>query len=82
MSKPISAKHQELVAKLREVFQINRPELDFGIYRILNARATEINEYLDKRLLEKVQASLAQGQAASSVQSCKGSPFLEVPSAA
>lgn len=65
MSKPISAKHQELVAKLREVFQINRPELDFGIYRILNARATEINEYLDKRLLEKVQASLAQGQAAN-----------------
>lgn len=65
MSKPISAKHQALVAKLREVFQINRPELDFGIYRILNARATEINEYLDKRLLEKVQATLAQGQAAN-----------------
>ena len=32
-----SPKFQELVAKLREIFQIDRPELDFGIYRILNA---------------------------------------------
>jgi adenine-specific DNA-methyltransferase len=28
-----------LVAKLREIFQIDRPDLDFGVYRILNARA-------------------------------------------
>jgi hypothetical protein len=39
-------KFQELVVKLREIFQIDRPELDFGIYRILNARAGEINDYL------------------------------------
>jgi adenine-specific DNA-methyltransferase len=58
MNKPVSAKHQELVAKLREVFQIDRPELDFGIYRILNARATEIDDYLQNRLLEKVRNTL------------------------
>lgn len=40
------SKFQALVAKLREIFQIDRPELDFGIYRILNARAGEINDYL------------------------------------
>lgn len=61
MNAAVSAKHQELVAKLREVFQIDRPELDFGIYRILNARAKEINDYLDKRLLEKVHDALGQG---------------------
>ena len=43
-------KFQELFAKLREIFQIDRPELDFGIYRILNARAGEINDYLQTRL--------------------------------
>lgn len=54
-------KFQELVAKLREIFQIDRPELDFGIYRILNARAGEINDYLQNRLAEKVQTALSSG---------------------
>jgi adenine-specific DNA-methyltransferase len=44
------SKYNELVTKLREIFQIDRPELDFGIYRILNARAGEINDYLQNRL--------------------------------
>lgn len=61
-------KFQELVAKLREIFQIDRPELDFGIYRILNARAGEINDYLENRLAEKVQAALSAGSAASAQQ--------------
>lgn len=55
------SKFQALVAKLREIFQIDRPELDFGIYRILNARAGEINDYLQNRLAEKVQAALSSG---------------------
>jgi adenine-specific DNA-methyltransferase len=63
-----SPKFQELVAKLREIFQIDRPELDFGIYRILNACAGEINDYLQNRLAEKVQAALSAGSAASAVQ--------------
>lgn len=58
-------KFQELVAKLREIFQIDRPELDFGIYRILNARAGEINDYLQNRLADKVQAALSAGSAAN-----------------
>lgn len=61
-------KFQELVAKLREIFQIDRPELDFGIYRILNARAGEINDYLQNRLAEKVQAALSAGSTASAQQ--------------
>jgi adenine-specific DNA-methyltransferase len=61
-------KFQALVTKLREIFQIDRPELDFGIYRILNARAGEINDYLEKRLAEKVQASLSVGSDAQREQ--------------
>lgn len=59
------SKYNELVKKLKEVFQIDRPELDFGIYRIINARADEINEYLEKRLKEKVTQALASGNTAS-----------------
>ncbi|NMK45199.1 DNA methyltransferase [Achromobacter sp. Bel] len=61
MTNKQNPKFQELVAKLREIFQIDRPELDFGIYRILNARAGEINDYLENRLAEKVQAALSNG---------------------
>ncbi|PRX34401.1 adenine-specific DNA-methyltransferase [Paraburkholderia sp. BL18I3N2] len=63
-----NVKFQDLVAKLREIFQIDRPELDFGIYRILNARAGEINDYLENQLAEKVQAALTAGNTASSQQ--------------
>ncbi|MCS5780587.1 hypothetical protein LNP24_04625 [Klebsiella pneumoniae subsp. pneumoniae] len=68
MTNKQNTKYQELVVKLREIFQIDRPELDFGIYRILNARAGEINDYLENRLAEKVQAALSAGSAASAQQ--------------
>jgi adenine-specific DNA-methyltransferase len=59
------SKYDDLTAKLREIFQIDRPELDFGIYRIIGARASEINDYLDKRLKSRVQESLAQAGTAN-----------------
>lgn len=62
------SKYNELVTKLREIFQIDRPELDFGIYRILNARAGEINRYLEQRLPEKVKQAISAGSAAQQAQ--------------
>jgi adenine-specific DNA-methyltransferase len=59
------SKYDDLVKKLKEIFQIDRPELDFGVYRILNARVGEINEYLEKRLKAKVSESLAVSGAAN-----------------
>ena len=53
------SKYDDLVKKLKEIFQIDKPELDFGVYRILNARVVEINNYLENRLKAKVQESLA-----------------------
>ena len=49
------SKYDDLVKKLKEIFQIDRPELDFGINRIFNARAAEINHYLEHRLKAKVK---------------------------
>lgn len=54
------SKYNDLVKKLKEIFQIDRPELDFGVYRILNARSREINDYLENRLQAKVQETLSQ----------------------
>lgn len=53
------SKYNELVKKLKEIFQIDRPELDFGIYRILNTRTDEINDYLDNKLKAKIKTILA-----------------------
>lgn len=61
----MSTQFSALVYKLKEIFQINRPDLDFGVYRILNARSAEISEFLDKRLKTKVEQYL--GEAKSSL---------------
>lgn len=53
------SKYNELVKKLKEIFQIDRPELDFGIYRILNAKADDINDYLENTLKKKISDALA-----------------------
>ncbi|CAN5907442.1 site-specific DNA-methyltransferase [soil metagenome] len=66
-----SAKFTELVKKLREIFQIDKPELDFGVYRILNARAGEINDYLENRLPEKIKAALDNGNASHKQQTAR-----------
>ncbi len=62
------SKYDDLVRKLKEIFQIDRPELDFGVYRILNSRAGEINDYLDNRLQARVQEALAHAGDANQAQ--------------
>jgi len=57
--------YELLVAKLREVFQIDRPELDFGIYRIMGARRAEIDAYLGIRLRASIEEALGSKARAS-----------------
>ena len=55
----MSQKYQKLKAKLQEVFQLDKPELDFGLYRIMNAKADEVSRFLDRDLLPQVKAAFA-----------------------
>ena len=41
-------------AKMRELFQMDRADLDFGMYRIMNAKRDEINDYLGHELYIQV----------------------------
>ena len=43
---------------LREMFQLDRGDLDFGLYRIMNLKASEITAFLDNDLLPQVQGTL------------------------
>ena len=43
---------------LREMFQLDRGDLDFGLYRIMNMKADELGKFLDDDLLPQVQEKL------------------------
>ena len=53
-----SANYEKLKNVLKEVFQLDQADLDFGIYRIMNQKRNEINDFLDNRLLPQVKEIL------------------------
>jgi adenine-specific DNA-methyltransferase len=57
----------KLKQKLSELFQLDQADLDFGIYRIMNARRDEINKFLEHDLLPQVQKALKKYQSADKV---------------
>ena len=50
----------KLKAKLAELFQLDQADLDFGIYRIMNARRDEITQFLDRDLLPQVREAFSR----------------------
>jgi adenine-specific DNA-methyltransferase len=50
----------KLIRKLKELFQLDQPDLDFGLYRIMHARADEISQFLDSDLLPQVKDAFSQ----------------------
>ena len=44
-----------LLNKLKELFQLDQPDLDFGFYRIMHARAKEVTEFIDHDLLSTIK---------------------------
>ncbi|MCY3758380.1 MAG: hypothetical protein OXG96_11720 [Acidobacteria bacterium] len=56
-------KFEQLKDLLRAMFQLDRGDLDFGLYRIMNPRAAEIEAHL-KRLPEGLTEALTCERAA------------------
>ncbi len=54
----MSERYQELRKILAELFQFDRADLDFGIYRIMNQKRGEIEKFLDNDLKPSVQKAL------------------------
>ena len=54
-----SEKFELLKSLLQEMFQLDRGDLDFGLYRIMNLKAKEINNFLDHELLPEVKEVLS-----------------------
>lgn len=54
-----NSNYQKLKNVLKEVFELDKADLDFGIYRIMNQKRDEITDFLDNRLLPQVKEVLA-----------------------
>ncbi|MDA0766156.1 MAG: hypothetical protein O3A87_05655 [Verrucomicrobia bacterium] len=62
MSKPNPTVREKFQALLRELFQIqDAAELDFGIYRIMGQKREVIEEFIEKELLDVINAELRTG---------------------
>ena len=49
---------EKLKAKLREIFQFENEDLDFGIYRIMNYKRKEIEKFIEKELIGEIRKQL------------------------
>ena len=60
----MNQKYEKLKTLLKELFQLDQPDLDFGIYRVLHAKSAEVSQFLDKNLLPQVKDAFALYQSA------------------
>lgn len=63
----MSQKYDKLKTLLKELFQLDQPDLDFGIYRIMHARSAEVTQFLERDLLPQVKEAFAKYQSADRV---------------
>ena len=55
----MSDKLQKFIDLMQSIFELDKSDLDFGIYRIMNIRKAEIEKFLKVDLVKKVQDTLA-----------------------
>lgn len=55
----MSEAYKKLIKTLQTIFEMDKADLDFGIYRIMNQKREEINRFLEHDLLPQVQEAFA-----------------------
>ena len=64
----MSQKYEKLKILLKELFQLDQPDLDFGLYRVMHAKSAEVSQFLDNDLLPQVQAAFGQYRTADKAE--------------
>jgi adenine-specific DNA-methyltransferase len=57
---PRESNREKLQSLLRDLFQFDAADLDFGIYRILNQRRDHIEQFIEEDLLDTVEENLEE----------------------
>ncbi|MBK6785401.1 MAG: hypothetical protein IPG79_17840 [Saprospiraceae bacterium] len=52
--------YDKLISTLKEVFMLDKAELDFGIYRIMNQKRKDIEQFLEVDLVPQVHKVLSE----------------------
>lgn len=59
--------YEKLQGVLKEIFEMDKADLDFGIYRIMNQKRKEVMDFIDRRLPQDIKAILSETQSKDSV---------------
>lgn len=60
--------YNKLQSVLREIFEMDKADLDFGIYRIMNQKRDYINKFIDTQLPKDIKDILSKTQSINGVQ--------------
>lgn len=52
--------YDKLQATLREIFEMDKADLDFGIYRIMNQKRDEVNKFINDKLPKEINDILSK----------------------
>lgn len=57
-------KRQKFIALPHALFQLDQPDLDFGFYRIMHAKAGQVTKFLEEDLLGIIQEAFGEADEA------------------
>lgn len=60
--------YNQLKDVLNEIFELNKADLDFGIYRIMNQKRKQVNEFIEKQLPEDIKQALSETQSSDKTE--------------
>jgi len=69
--------YEKLINTLKEVFMLDKAELDFGIYRIMNQKRKDIEQFLEVDLVPQVQKVLGKSLSIDKQAIQKDQEFLK-----
>ena len=64
----MSQKYEKLKSLLKTLFQLDQPDLDFGLYRIMHAKSAEVTQFLDRDLFPQVKQEFSQYKTADKAE--------------
>ncbi len=60
----VEKQRDRLISLLKELFQLDQPDLDFGFYRIMHAKAGQVTKFLEKDLLSIIRDAFGEADGA------------------
>jgi adenine-specific DNA-methyltransferase len=59
----VEKQRERLIGLLKELFQLDQPDLDFGFYKIMHAKADRVTKFLEKDLLSIIKDAFGDADA-------------------